>query len=68
MINQPKLSVIIPVYNTEEYLAECIQSVLDGFSGDRQSIEIIVVSDCSEGDTERVLTNIGGGYLPQSFM
>lgn len=68
MINQPKLSVIIPVYNTEEYLAECIQSVLDGFSGDGQSIEIIVVSDCSEGDTERVLTNIGGGYLPQSFM
>lgn len=61
MINQPKLSVIIPVYNTEEYLEECIQSVLNGFLGDRQRLEIIVVSDCSEGDTEGVLEKYRGG-------
>ena len=28
MTKQPKISIIIPVYNVEEYIAECLQSVM----------------------------------------
>lgn len=40
----PTLSVIIPVYNTEEYLDECIESVLKQTFRD---FEIILVDDAS---------------------
>ncbi|MBM9602680.1 bifunctional glycosyltransferase/CDP-glycerol:glycerophosphate glycerophosphotransferase [Desulfopila inferna] len=48
----PKLSVIIPVYNTREYLPECLNSVL------RQSldgIEILVVDDGSTDGSWEIL-------------
>ncbi|MBE5958332.1 MAG: glycosyltransferase family 2 protein [Lachnospiraceae bacterium] len=44
------LSVAIPSYNSEEYLAKCIRSVLTG--GDR--VEIIVVDDGSTDSTYEV--------------
>lgn len=47
-----KLSVIIPVYNTEVYLAKSIGSVLQNRSSD---FEVIVVNDGSPGDTGSVL-------------
>ena len=39
-----KISVIIPVYNTEEYLQQCLDSVLEQTLSD---IEVICVDDCS---------------------
>jgi len=42
--NRPKISVIIPIYNTEKYLRECIDSVCNQ---DLKEIEIICVNDCS---------------------
>ena len=50
-MNQPKVSVIIPVYNTEKYLRECLDSVVNQTLKD---IEIICVDDCSE-DSSRVI-------------
>lgn len=42
----PKISIIIPVYNVEEYIAECLQSVMNqSYGGD---MECIIVDDCSE--------------------
>ena len=39
-----KISVIIPVYNTEKYLKRCLESII---SQDFIDIEVIVVNDCS---------------------
>lgn len=44
-----KISVIIPVYNTEEYLEKCIESVMNQIY---KNLEIILVND---GSTDRSL-------------
>ena len=48
----PKLSIIIPVYNTEKYLAECLESV------SRQTFsdwEMIIIEDCSTDNSRRIV-------------
>lgn len=44
MIKQPKISIIIPVYNTEKYITECIESIL---SQTYKEYEVIFVNDGS---------------------
>lgn len=41
---KPKLSIIIPVYNTSEYLKKCLDSILEN---KQDEIEIIIVDDGS---------------------
>ena len=48
----PKVSVIIPVYNSEEYLPECLDSVLMQTMGD---FELICVDDGSKDDSLSIL-------------
>ena len=48
----PKVSVIVPVYNTEKYLKKCISSLL---SQTLKDIEIICVNDGSTDESLRVL-------------
>lgn len=43
---QYKVSVIIPIYNSEKYLENCIESVLQD-QGNLEEIEIILVNDGS---------------------
>lgn len=43
-MNPPIISILTTVYNREKYLAECIQSVLDGHF---QDFELIIVDDQS---------------------
>lgn len=52
MTKTPKISVIIPVYNTEKYLAECLDSVLKQSFTD---IEIICVNDGSTDKSAEIL-------------
>jgi glycosyltransferase involved in cell wall biosynthesis len=52
----PKVSVIIPTYNREDFMAEAVQSVLDQTF---QDFEIIVVDDGSTDNTKKLLEQIG---------
>lgn len=48
----PKVSVIIPVYNTEKYLEKCLESVCNQTLSD---IEIICINDCSTDNSREIL-------------
>ena len=41
----PKISVIVPVYNAENYLTKCVDSILAQTFGD---IEVLLIDDCSK--------------------
>jgi len=51
----PRVSVIIPVYNGEKYIAECVESVL---SQTYRDFEIIVVDDGSTDKTAQVIKQL----------
>lgn len=51
-MSQPKISVIIPVYNAEKYLAECLDSVI---MQTMEEIEIICVNDGSKDGSLGIL-------------
>ena len=51
MVITPKFSVIIPVYNSEKYLDECINSVLSQSVTD---FELILVNDGSSDGSGRI--------------
>ena len=47
-MNEPKISVIIPLYNAEKYIRECLISVL---ASKFKDYEVLVVDDCSTDDS-----------------
>ena len=47
-----KVSVIVPVYNTEKYLKNCIDSLL---KQNFENYEIIVINDLSPGNAEEII-------------
>ena len=74
IIDQPKLSIIIPIFNREKYLSACLNSVINQTL---KNIEIICVDDGSTDNSTNILksfknldnriiiisqTNHGSGY------
>ena len=51
MTEKPKISVIIPVYNTEDFLAETLESVL---AQDYDNLEILLVDDGSTDNSGHI--------------
>ena len=49
----PKLSIIVPAYNTEKYVTKCLLSLLNQTL---KEIEIIVINDGSYDDTEKIIS------------
>lgn len=49
---KPKISVIVPIYNTEEYLETCLDSLVNQTLKD---IEIILINDGSKDDSETIV-------------
>ena len=62
MINKknilPIISVIIPMYNVEKYVRQCLESLLNQTF---QDFEVIVVDDCSTDNGIKVVEN----YIPR---
>ena len=50
----PKLSIIVPVYNSSKYLYKCINSLLIQTLDD---IEIILIDDCSVDSGLNIISN-----------
>ena len=51
----PKLSIIIPAYNAEKYINECIDSILRNSQNSLNQTEIIVIND---GSTDHTLEKL----------
>lgn len=54
-IADPILSVVVPCYNVEEYLEECIESIFDGDIG---VIEVVCVDDGSTDDSFGIVSKM----------
>ncbi len=52
MTSQPKVSVLVPVYNGEKYLAECLDSVL---AQDFANMEILIADDGSTDGSRELI-------------
>jgi len=52
MIKNPKVSIIVPVYNTEKYLRLCLDSIVGQTLRD---IEIILINDGSSDDSMKII-------------
>lgn len=48
----PKISIIVPVYNTSKYLRKCLDSI---FSQTYRDFELIAINDCSTDDSLDIL-------------
>ena len=81
-MENPAISVVIPMYNAEEFVAECLDSLLlQTF----QDFEVIVVDDCSDDKGVEIVESYrekfgerlsiarteknsgGGGYVPRNI-
>ena len=51
----PKLSIIIPAYNTEQYIKQCLDSILQNSKESLSKTEIIVINDGSTDNTLKIL-------------
>ena len=51
MVNQPLVSIVIPVFNGEDFLDEAIKSAINQTY---RNIEILVINDGSTDGTEKI--------------
>lgn len=64
----PAVSVIIPLYNAEKYIGDCLESIL---AQTFQNFEVIVVDDCSTDNSVAIVDSYAkkfGGRLVLSHM
>ena len=60
-MNQDKLSIIVPCYNEENTLAECIDRVAE-IADDALALEIIIVNDCSTDNSLQIAKSLQKRY------
>ena len=57
----PILSLIIPLFNTEKYIGECLSSIIDN-NANKTDYEVIVVNDGSTDASEAIVKSICEQY------
>lgn len=62
-MDYPKISIVIPVYNTENYICQCLQSVVDQVYS---NIECIIINDACLDNSEKIIFEFIHKY-PQLF-
>jgi len=58
-MKNPKLSIIVPVYNVEQYLERCLNSIL---SSTFQDFELIIINDGSKDKSEDIILEFINKY------
>lgn len=53
-MKKPLVSVLIPVYNSSEFISSCIKSVLDQ---SYKNFELIILDDCSTDDSFKIISS-----------
>ena len=54
-----KISVIIPMYNTEKYIVQCLESLLNQTF---QDYEVIIIDDCSNDNSISIVENLSSKF------
>lgn len=57
--NKYKLSIIVPVYNTEKYIERCITSILNQ---EFDNFQLIIINDGSKDNSEKIINKLIKGY------
>lgn len=53
-MKKPLISVILPIYNVEMYIEECLNSLINQTIG-VENLEVIMVNDCSTDSTKSIM-------------
>ncbi|MCF2707022.1 glycosyltransferase family 2 protein [Arcanobacterium haemolyticum] len=56
---KPTLTIVVPCYNSEDYLARCVDSMLHPWADD---VEIILVNDGSKDGTARIIDEYAAAH------
>jgi len=59
MNNNVIISIVVPVYNVEEYLEICLKSIIDNY---QDGIEIILVDDGSQDNSSLICDKYSNDY------
>lgn len=60
MNSKPHISIIVPVYNVEPYIHECLQSVANQTL--TEGVECIIVDDCGQDNSAMIAKSFIEGY------
>lgn len=59
MMKKPILSIIIPVYNVQDYLEDCLKSII---SSDLSQVEVLVINDGSTDSSLKIIKKYSERY------
>lgn len=58
-MKKPILSIIIPVYNVQDYLEDCLKSII---SSDLSQVEVLVINDGSTDSSLKIIKKYSEKY------
>lgn len=60
--NQLELSIIIPVYNMEQYVGRCLDSVVEALRNMGKVVEVLIINDGSTDSSEEIIKKYCNEY------